>query len=196
MRTIKISLLLFFTIFLVSCSARKMDKSKTEKTENEHVTDKSVVNTTEGINKVVETEIDTIVKIPEKVSQASAPLEDLKEGKPLINETDDFVTETRYNPKTGAVDTKTTQKAKDIQVKAKKKETTNVQRAIVENKNIDKKTGSTSKEEKKSVDKKAPSSTWGAALLSWAWVIILIVVVAVLWYVGIIRRRKPKPEPE
>ena len=169
---------LLITILLCSCGARKssVNKSEAQKEVKENV----VTNTREEIKETVTRMIDTVIKLPEAVTETEKPLDEVLGGQPMVYEDDSILSETWYDNSTGALKNKTIQKAKDVPVHQKEVTQREIKRAIDEKRNAE--TTEETKIKVKETDREQP----------FAWMLWLVTLLGIAWFVILIGRRNRK----
>lgn len=163
---------------LSSCGARKSSVNKSETTKE--VKENVVTNTREEITETVTRVIDTVIKVPEAVTETEKPLDEVMNGQPMVYEDENIKSETYYDRETGSLRNKTTQKAKDIPVKQKEVTQREIKRNTDEHRNI----STTEKTKTKAKDTERKQS--------FAWVFWVIGILAAAWFIMLIGRRTGK----
>lgn len=165
-------ILLLISLFLLSCGARKSEVNKSE--TKKELEENTVTTTKEEIKETVTTETEGTISIPEKVVEAEKPLADITDGKPLVYEDENIKSETYYDANTGNIKSKTTQKPKEIPVKQKEVAERVILRDKAENKQLDYKETTISKD--KETDREA-SYNW-----IW-WIVGAFVVIYIILFI-------------
>lgn len=169
--------LIVIVFALAACSARKVNKSETTKTENVEATIKT--EKTADAQKV--TEKTEVVKADVKTDEYEVEPVDTSKAIEITSPEGKTTKIKNGKIKSRSTADKTSQ-ARTETVKERQQNSETTSAAVVSNK--------TENATVRTVDKKEPGKTTAIAFVSWAWLLILVVAVAVLWYVGIIRRKK------
>lgn len=165
-------------LLLCSCGARKssVNKSETSKEVKENV----VINTKEEIKETVTKVVDTIIKVPEAITETEKPIDEVLKGQPMVYEDENIKSETYYDNETGSLKNKTTQKAKDVHVKQKEVTQREIKR------NTDEQRNTSTKEKTKTKIKDTEREQ------SFAWVLWAVGIPAVIWFIIFVWRKKSK----